>query len=311
MTLSFVWFVPTTILLILFKCNFNLAQQQQQDPSTMNGGSCLAMAGKDCVALAIDKRFGSGSSLININAQPDNAKILVLSQHSGLEGDVISLQQDLRNIVATKYNYNYYQQQHSNGSSGSRMSGTFLSPRSMASLTSHVLYNRRNAPYYVEPIIVGLERRRRRQPQQQQQQRVATDDSNDDNESRNPIVDESIINTVSRTAAAKSSCSDTITAAQEQYHRYRYRPYLCSMDMIGAKSTSRAFCCSGAAAQSLYGTAEALWRPNLDEEQLVRTCARAFTTALERDCLSGYGAVVYLVSPSKGIVAYDISSRND
>lgn len=32
----------------------------QQDPSTLNGGSILAMAGKDCVAVAVDKRFGSG-----------------------------------------------------------------------------------------------------------------------------------------------------------------------------------------------------------------------------------------------------------
>jgi 20S proteasome subunit beta 3 len=284
MSPSFSWF--TNLLILLFTSFIVLAQQQ--DPATMNGGSCLAMAGKDCVALAIDKRFGSGSSLININAQPD-AKVLVLpsSQHdlvmlvscTGLEGDVVSLQQDLKNIVATKYNYNY--QQHQPSSSG-------LSPRSMASLTSHVLYNRRNAPYYVEPIIVGLERRQ-----------IATEDSNNNNIARENPIDESIIN-------ALSMKSDDTTTAQ-----YRYRPYLCSMDMIGAKSTNRAFCCSGAASQSLYGTAEALWRPNLDEEQLVQTCARAFTTALERDCLSGYGAVVYLVSPSKGIVAYDISSRND
>lgn len=33
---------------------------QQQDPMTMNGGSLLAMSGKECVALAVDKRFGSG-----------------------------------------------------------------------------------------------------------------------------------------------------------------------------------------------------------------------------------------------------------
>ena len=36
------------------------AQQQQQDPTTLNGGSVLAMAGDGCVALAVDKRFGSG-----------------------------------------------------------------------------------------------------------------------------------------------------------------------------------------------------------------------------------------------------------
>ena len=46
-------------LLVLLR-NLVGAQQQQQDPTTLNGGSVLAMAGKECVALAVDKRFGSG-----------------------------------------------------------------------------------------------------------------------------------------------------------------------------------------------------------------------------------------------------------
>lgn len=37
-----------------------MTNAQQQDPTTMNGGSVLAMAGDGCVALAVDKRFGSG-----------------------------------------------------------------------------------------------------------------------------------------------------------------------------------------------------------------------------------------------------------
>ena len=34
--------------------------QGQQDPFAINGGSILAMAGKESVAVAVDKRFGSG-----------------------------------------------------------------------------------------------------------------------------------------------------------------------------------------------------------------------------------------------------------
>jgi hypothetical protein len=34
--------------------------QSQQDPFAINGGSILAMAGKESVAVAVDKRFGSG-----------------------------------------------------------------------------------------------------------------------------------------------------------------------------------------------------------------------------------------------------------
>ena len=82
------------------------------------------------------------------------------------------------------------------------------------------------------------------------------------------------------------------------------------MDMIGAQSFSKSFVCSGAASKSLYGTAEALWKPNLEPEQLVRVCGKAFQSALERDCLSGYGALVYLIS-KEGVIEYDLKSRND
>ena len=34
--------------------------QASSDPGSLNGGSVMAMAGKGCVALAVDKRFGSG-----------------------------------------------------------------------------------------------------------------------------------------------------------------------------------------------------------------------------------------------------------
>jgi hypothetical protein len=42
---------------------FHFVTAQQQDPRMLNGGSVLAMAGDGCVALAVDKRFGSGSQV--------------------------------------------------------------------------------------------------------------------------------------------------------------------------------------------------------------------------------------------------------
>lgn len=82
------------------------------------------------------------------------------------------------------------------------------------------------------------------------------------------------------------------------------------MDVIGAQSVSARVCCSGAATQSLYGMAEALWEPDLEAEDLVRLCGQAFLAALERDCLSGYGAVIYLLT-SDGVTQYELASRND
>jgi len=83
------------------------------------------------------------------------------------------------------------------------------------------------------------------------------------------------------------------------------------MDMIGAKSESKAFVCAGAASDSLFGTAEALWKPGLEAEELLLVCGKAFLSALERDCLSGYGAVLYLLTPDQGIVEYDLAGRSD
>ena len=88
------------------------------------------------------------------------------------------------------------------------------------------------------------------------------------------------------------------------------KPFLCAMDMIGAQSFSKSFVCSGAASTSLYGTAEQYWKPDLPPDELAEVCAKAFQSALERDCLSGYGAIVYLITED-GIVEIDLASRND
>ena len=125
----------------------------------------------------------------------------------------------------------------------------------MSTLISHTLYGRRQSPFYVEPIVAGLE--------------------------------------------------------LFQQEPAKYVPYLCALDVIGAKSLSKSFVCSGAASKSMYGTAEAMWSPDLPPQDLARVCGKAFISALERDCLSGYGAIVYLMIGGEGIYEYDIACRND
>ena len=87
--------VLMTILIWATNSNNALVQaQQQQDPTTMNGGSILAMAGKECVAVAVDKRFGSGPQMVNIaprHVWTPNSNVMVA--FVGLEGDVQSLSQ--------------------------------------------------------------------------------------------------------------------------------------------------------------------------------------------------------------------------
>lgn len=163
----------------------------------------------------------------------------------GLDGDVQSLAETLQMQVNSKLNRVLGFEV--TGNEG-RDRNSRISPQSLASLTSHVLYQNRGR-FYVEPLIVGLKER---------------------------------------------------TGV----------PYLCGMDSIGAQSLSNTFACSGAASKSLYGTAEALWRPDLEADELVEVCGKAFQSALERDCLSGYGAMVYLITKD-GVVEFDLASRND
>lgn len=224
--------------------------QQQQDPLTMNGGSLLAMAGKECVALAVDKRFGSGPQLINVAPRhifsPHSSLVLGFS---GLEGDVQSLSENIRAEIEYGRNrelgFNISPSTDSDNCNNLTKKRR-ISPPALACRTSHILYER---GYYVEPIVVGL-------------------------------MD--------------------ITR----------KPFLCAMDMIGAKSFSKSFICSGAASTSLYGTAEALWRPNMEPKELLECCGTVFQSSLERDCLSGYGILVYLIT-NDGVTCYSLASRND
>lgn len=201
---------------------------------------------------------------------------------TGLEGDVQSLSQELSKQVSSKLGRGL------GFMSQKRQQRPVISPRAMASLTSHVLYNRKQAPYYVEPLVVGLteEANRKRAV-------VAVGEDGKD------------------TPGSEEDDSTSISDRQdEQPPKKCYTPFLCSMDMIGAKSVSHAFVCAGAASSSIFGTAEALWKPDLTQEELVQVCANAFLSALERDCLSGYGAILYLITRD-GITEYDIASRND
>ena len=211
----FYWSLSSLIITSLEYC-----YAQQQDPTTLNGGSLMAMAGKECVALAVDKRFGSGPQMVTVSPRhvwvPHSNLMLAFS---GLEGDIQSLADELKIEVAAKRNRALgfrttgllTEKDASLDKTGDKRSR--ISPPALACLTSHLLYGKRG--YYVEPLVVGLMEQTR-------------------------------------------------------------KPFLCSMDMIGAQSFSDSFVCSGAASTSLYGTAEAFWRPNMKPKELLECCGKVF-----------------------------------
>ncbi|KAL4069839.1 nucleophile aminohydrolase [Scleroderma yunnanense] len=106
-----------------------------------NGGSVIAMVGKDCVAIASDLRFGNQAQGIASNFQ----RIFPVTDRTyiglaGLGTDVTTLRERFR------YRVNIYTIKEERD----------ISPETFAHLVSSTLYEHRFGPYFVEPVIAGL-----------------------------------------------------------------------------------------------------------------------------------------------------------
>jgi 20S proteasome subunit beta 3 len=111
-----------------------------------------------------------------------------------------------------------------------------------------VLYERRFSPYFVEPVIAGLE---------------------DDN-----------------------------------------TPFICSADLIGCLNFAKDFVVSGTCAEQLFGMCESLWEPDLEPDDLFETISQSLINAVDRDALSGWGAIVHVITPDK-VITRRLKTRQD
>jgi len=109
-------------------------------PFSITGGSCVAMVGKDCVAIACDLRLGLQALTVS-NTFP---KIFqygdVFLGLTGLATDVATVSDLLR------YKVNLYRLREERS----------ISPQTMANLVSTSLYERRFGPFFVSPVIAGI-----------------------------------------------------------------------------------------------------------------------------------------------------------
>ncbi|KAI0764936.1 N-terminal nucleophile aminohydrolase [Fomes fomentarius] len=108
-----------------------------------NGGSVIAMVGKDCVAIASDLRLGNQSLGISSNFQ----KIFQMTDRiflglPGLATDVTTLKETFR------YRVNMYTIKEERE----------IEPETFAHLVSSALYERRFGPYFIEPVMAGLQK---------------------------------------------------------------------------------------------------------------------------------------------------------
>jgi len=199
-----------------------------------NGGSVLAMSGKNCVAIVCDMRFGVRQLMtVGLN----NMKIHQLTEKcmTGLCG----LQTDADTLAALlRFRLKMYKLEHERD----------MLTHTVKNMISSTLYEKRFGPYFSEPVVAGLD------------------------ENNNPVI--------------------------------------CSYDFIGATSEAKDFCVSGTACDQLMGVAETFWRPDMEPDELFETISQCMLAAADRDCLTGWGATVCLMTP-EGVRTTTLKGRMD
>ncbi|TCD69576.1 proteasome core particle subunit beta 3 [Steccherinum ochraceum] len=108
-----------------------------------NGGSVIAMVGKDCVAIASDLRLGVQS----LSIASDFQKIFPVTDRifvglPGLATDVTTLHEQFR------YRVNMYTIKEERE----------IEPEAFTALVSSTLYEKRFGPYFIEPVIAGMQK---------------------------------------------------------------------------------------------------------------------------------------------------------
>jgi hypothetical protein len=109
-----------------------------------DGGACVAMVGKDCVAIACDLRLGLQALTVSNNFP----KIFSYGPSTflgltGLATDVSTVSELFR------YKVNMYRLREERD----------ISPKTFANLVSSSLYERRFGPWFVGPVVAGVEQK--------------------------------------------------------------------------------------------------------------------------------------------------------
>ncbi|KAJ1987183.1 proteasome core particle subunit beta 3 [Dimargaris cristalligena] len=198
-----------------------------------NGAAVVAMVGKNCVAIASDTRLGQQAMTIDTNFQkvfPVTDKTMI--GMAGLATDVLTLRDRFR------YKVNMYKLKEERT----------IEPQTFAHMVSAALYEKRFGPYFIEPVIAGMDKRN--------------------------------------------------------------QPFICSMDTIGCINFAKDFVVAGNAGGGLYGMCESLWEPDLEPEDLFETISQALLNAVDRNALSGWGAVVHIITPDQ-VITRQLKSRMD
>jgi 20S proteasome subunit beta 3 len=87
-------------------------------------------------------------------------------------------------------------------------------------------------------------------------------------------------------------------------------PFISGMDLIGAPVFAEDFSVSGTCTPNLHGMCESLYRPDMNPDELFEVLAQCLLSAVDRDALSGWGAVVHIITP-EGTHTRHLKGRQD
>jgi len=107
-----------------------------------NGGAVVAMTGKNCVAIASDTRFGVQAQTLAM----DKPKLYKINDKTvvGLGGLATDNQTLIENL---RFRVNLYKLREERD----------VQPSVLAHLLSSMLYEKRFGPFFVEPVVAGLD----------------------------------------------------------------------------------------------------------------------------------------------------------
>eukprot|EP01092_Planopodium_desertum_P010944 TRINITY_DN4961_c0_g1_i1.p1 TRINITY_DN4961_c0_g1~~TRINITY_DN4961_c0_g1_i1.p1 ORF type:complete len:215 (+),score=30.76 TRINITY_DN4961_c0_g1_i1:39-647(+) len=88
------------------------------------------------------------------------------------------------------------------------------------------------------------------------------------------------------------------------------KPYIAAYDLIGAGLFAKDFVLAGTCSEALYGMCESLYKPDLEPEDLFEVISQAMLSSVDRDALSGWGAIVHVITPEK-IITRKLKVRQD
>ena len=89
-----------------------------------------------------------------------------------------------------------------------------------------------------------------------------------------------------------------------------YKPFITGMDLIGAAAPTDNFVVCGNNEESLFGVCESMYKPDLEPEELFEVIAQCILAGVNRDCLSGWGGVVHVISKDK-VITRTLKGRMD